>query len=194
MSIKRVFDAIAGRTRPEGSAASGVSTAVRILLHDAKLGQAHAQAALGDIYRKGSLVPKDDVEAVKWYRLAAEQGDAHAQFNLGASYTGGRGVPQDDAEAVKWYRRSAEQGDSLAQFNLGAMYCNGRGVQQDYVRACMWFNVSASRGTQSAAASRDRILHLMTPMQIIEARELAREWKPARPAPPAMRGEPADRV
>ena len=27
-------------------------------------------------------VPEDDKEAVKWYRLAAEQGHAKAQFNL----------------------------------------------------------------------------------------------------------------
>ena len=187
MSIRRVFDAIAGRGRSGESVASGAA-AVRVLLQDANLGQAHAQSALGDIYRKGSLAPKDDVEAARWYRRAAEQGDAHAQFNLGASYTGGRGVPQDDAEAVKWYRLAAEQGDSLAQFNLGAMYCNGRGVPQDYVQACMWFNLSASRGTQSAVASRDRILGLMTPIQIIEARELAREWQPVR-AVPASGGE-----
>lgn len=154
--------------------------AVRVLRQDADRGAAHAQAALGDIYRKGSLVPRDFTEAAKWYRRAAEQGDAHAQFNLGASYMAGRGVPQDDDEAVIWYRRAAEQGDALAQFNLGAMYSSGRGVPQDIVQACMWLNLSASRGTQTAASGRNRIEQFMTPLQIIEARDRAREWKPAR--------------
>ena len=62
------------------------------------------------MYNNRRGVPQDDAEAVKWYRLAAEQGYAEAQSNLGVMYNNGRGVPQDDAEAVKWYRLAAEQG------------------------------------------------------------------------------------
>src|SRR5688572_20067748 len=107
---------------------------LRILRDDANLGQAHAQAALGDIFRRGSLVPKDFAAAAKWYRLAAVQGDAHAQFSLGALLLAGDGVPANDAEALMWFRLAAQQGDALAQFNLGTMYWNGRGVAQDYVQ------------------------------------------------------------
>ena len=46
---------------------------------------------------------QDDAEAVKWFRLAAEQGFATGQFHLGLMYENGRGVAQDDAEAVKWF-------------------------------------------------------------------------------------------
>ena len=60
---------------------------------------------------KASGVPKNDREAVKWYRLAAEQGVAAAQYNLGLMYDNGDGVPENDREAVKWYRLAAEQGD-----------------------------------------------------------------------------------
>ena len=45
------------------------------------------------MYRKGEGVPENDAEAVKWYRLAAEQGGARAQSNLGFMYETGRGVP-----------------------------------------------------------------------------------------------------
>ena len=65
---------------------------------------------LGWMYANGRGVEQDDAEAVKWYRLAAEQGDADAQASLGWMYASGRGVEQDDAEAVKWYRLAAEQG------------------------------------------------------------------------------------
>ena len=44
-------------------------------------------------------VPQNYAEAVKWYRLAADQGDARAQFNLGFMYGTGQGVPQNYAEA-----------------------------------------------------------------------------------------------
>ena len=37
-------------------------------------------------YAKGEGVPEDDRDAVKWYRLAAEQGHASAQFNRGYMY------------------------------------------------------------------------------------------------------------
>ena len=57
-----------------------------------------------DYVRKGKGVLQDDAEAVKWYRLSAEQGNAYAQYNLGVMYSNGKGVLQDYAEAVKWYR------------------------------------------------------------------------------------------
>ena len=63
------------------------------------------------MYDNGEGVPQDDAEAVRWFRLAAEQGEARAQFNLGIRYANGEGVPQDDAEAIRWYRLAAEQGE-----------------------------------------------------------------------------------
>ena len=59
------------------------------------------------MYDKGTGVPKDEVEAVKWYRKAADQGHAAAQFNLGGMYAEGRGVPKDDVEAYAWFNISA---------------------------------------------------------------------------------------
>ena len=39
---------------------------------------------------------KDYKEAIKWFRLAAEQGHSSAQINLGSIYENGEGgVPQD---------------------------------------------------------------------------------------------------
>lgn len=43
---------------------------------------------------KGEGVPQSYVEAVKWFRLAAEQGYATSQAELGIGYTKGEGVPQ----------------------------------------------------------------------------------------------------
>ena len=46
------------------------------------------------MYSRGEGVPEDDAEAVRWYRLAAEQGFAAAQSNLGVMYDNGNGVPR----------------------------------------------------------------------------------------------------
>ena len=43
------------------------------------------------MYASGEGVPENDTEAVKWYRLAAEQGHAVAQFHLGIKYSQRRG-------------------------------------------------------------------------------------------------------
>ena len=48
-------------------------------------------------YTAGRGVPQDYAEALKWYRLAAEQGDSAAQFELGIAYSAGEGVEQERA-------------------------------------------------------------------------------------------------
>ena len=54
-----------------------------------------AQSNLGLAYRTGQGVTQDFQEALKWYRLAAEQGYAVAQANLGLMYMEGTGALQD---------------------------------------------------------------------------------------------------
>ncbi|MDB2497155.1 sel1 repeat family protein, partial [Verrucomicrobiales bacterium] len=114
-------------------------------------------------------------EAVKWYRLAADQGYAIAQNSLGACYANGEGVPKDYKEAVKWYRLAADQGYARAQYNLGWCYRKGNGVPQDYVLAYMWYSVSGGVAAETQKKSLSRV---MTPEQIAEAVKLSREWKP----------------
>ena len=54
-----------------------------------------AQCNLGICYARAKAWGKDQAEAVKWYRKAAEQNDAKAQFNLGVCYDDGQGVAKD---------------------------------------------------------------------------------------------------
>jgi hypothetical protein len=130
------------------------------------------------MYHAGQGVAQDYKEAVRWYRLAAEQGNALAQVKLGLMYDKGQGVAQDYTEAVRWYRLAAEQGDASAQFNLGLMYYAGQGVPQDYIQAHMWFNLAGAGGIAEGIQDRDSIARSMTPEQVAEAQRLAREWKP----------------
>src|SRR5258708_32324707 len=54
------------------------------------------------MYDKGQGVQQNYVEALKWYRLAAETGNSHAQDNLGLMYANGHGVQQDYVSAYMW--------------------------------------------------------------------------------------------
>ena len=113
-------------------------------------GHAAAQFNLGFHYREGRGVRQNDIEAVRWYRLAADQGDADAQNNLGGMYARGDGVPPTGPEALRWWQRAAEQGHEVAQFNLGFMYGNGLGVPQDYRDAVRRYRRAAERGLARA--------------------------------------------
>jgi TPR repeat protein len=62
------------------------------------------------MYSNGYGVAQNYAEALKWYRLAAEQGEAIAQYNLGYMYEYGRGVAKDYTQAMRWYRQAADQG------------------------------------------------------------------------------------
>ncbi len=67
------------------------------------------------------------MEAVRWYRLAAEQGNAFAQYSLGYMYRCSGGEPEDDVEAVCWYYVAGEQEHDIAQINRGWIYNGGYG-------------------------------------------------------------------
>ena len=67
-------------------------------------GVPEAQTALGTLHYHGRGVPQDFKEAVRWYRIAADQKLVEAQFNLGLMYYHGRGVQQDYKRAIRWIR------------------------------------------------------------------------------------------
>jgi hypothetical protein len=57
---------------------------------------------LGCIYSDGQGVAQDYVEALKWFRIGAEQGHVWSQFNVGRFYMNGYGVPKNFKHAYLW--------------------------------------------------------------------------------------------
>ncbi len=113
-------------------------------------GKANAQYNLGVMYAKGQGVPKDDQQAMQWFRKAADQGYARAQYNLGVIYQYGQGVTQDESQAMLWFRKAADQGLAHAQHNLGFMYAEGQGVPKDDQQAVQWYRKAADQGLANA--------------------------------------------
>jgi hypothetical protein len=142
----------------------------------------------------GEGVVKDEIEAVKWCRKAAEQNNTYAQNDLGLCYADGRGVAKDEVEAMKWYRKAAEQNDAAGQANLGAFYGAGRGVAKDYVEAYKWRLLAAAQGDEFSKEAVPALERVMTREQIAEGQKLAREFKPRKtlsqvdPASPSSTG------
>ena len=121
--------------------------AVKWYLKAAKQGELQAQHELIKRYDTGEGVVKDEAEAAKWLRKAAEQsGASKYQYRLGIRYSDGTGVVKDEAEAAKWYRKSAEQGYRSAQATLGLLYADGKGVVKNEAEAVKWLRKAAEQG------------------------------------------------
>ena len=77
----------------------------------AETGDAKSQFVFGAAYSLGKFgLATNHVEAVKWYRKAAEQNHALAQCNLAWCFAEGQGVTKDQVEAYKWNLLAAAQG------------------------------------------------------------------------------------
>ena len=102
------------------------------------------------MYGNGEGVLQDDAEAVKWYRLAAEQGHSAAQASLGYMYANGEGAAGRCRRQSAGIGLAADQGNDYAQYALGTMYAQGLGVPQDGTEAVRWLRLAADQGNTGA--------------------------------------------
>ena len=123
------------------------------LVSRAEAGDPWAQLNLGSAYDNGMAgFALDPVQAVTWYRLAAQAGLAEAQFNLAHCLATGSGTARNDVEALAWMRRAADQGLASAQYLAGVMYLEGIGTGPDRQQAQAWLQRAADGGNLDAAA------------------------------------------
>ena len=99
---------------------------------------------------RGIGVPKNQVEAVKWLRKAAEAGHAEAQFQLSRAYWKGEGVGSDPEKAATWAKAAAEQGNPGASYTYGAMLINGQGVERNKEDGIAWLQKADKLGVEAA--------------------------------------------
>lgn len=96
------------------------------------------------------LDSKNYPDALKYFRLAANENYAPAQDKLAWMYQNGWGVTQDYSQAVSWFRKAAEQGNTEALASMGLMYLKGWGVPQNYDTALEWYGKAANQGSEVA--------------------------------------------
>lgn len=89
------------------------------------------------------IVAKQDDQALRVYRRAANTGDPWAMRALGDFY---EAKPEADyAKVLHWYRAAAKKGDPDAMSRLGNAYRYGRGVDVDEAAALAWFRMENRR-------------------------------------------------
>ncbi len=116
-----------------------------------RAGDAEAQTMLALAYHAGVLLKKDDVEATRLLRKAADRGYMAAEESLGIFAETGIGLDHPSpAEALDWYKKAAQQGSVDAETDIALMYANGKGVTRDPAQAVAWFRRAAEGGDASA--------------------------------------------
>ncbi len=85
------------------------------------------------------MLKKNYTEAVKYFKMAAEQDNFHAQYHLGLCYLRGLGVKKDPDEALKYLVKAAEKGHIYAQYELGMLFKD----RKEYKEAFKFFNLAA---------------------------------------------------
>ena len=101
----------------------------------------------------GKLVKRDEAEAARLLRVAADEGDSRAMFYLGTFYDSGLGITKDHQKAAYWIRKAAARGHAQAQYAYGLLLLSGDGVAIDKVQAMEWLGKAAGNGNKMAAAT-----------------------------------------
>ena len=91
------------------------------------------QYKLGELYRRGWKVFKDENKAIDYYLhaisngyskafesliLLAKKGNSKARFSIGEMYYKGNSVEQDNLTAIEWYSMAAKHGHPEASYRI----------------------------------------------------------------------------
>jgi TPR repeat protein len=135
----------------------------------------------------GAGAAPDYVQALAWYRKAAEQNHALAQFNLGIMYARGQGVVPDEAQSVVWFGRAAKLGDAGGQYQMGrsCQRASMEGLPADApearIEAYKWFQLSAAQGYKNSEGAYAPLTVKMTREDVTEANQRVDKFVAVKP-------------
>ena len=142
---------------------------------------------LGDLYSENrindvqvDIVPIDELEAIRWYRMCAVEFDTACEWRLGQLLLRS---PESASEGFKWLKAAAKGGHPWSQRDLGELYKAGMVVKKDLMMALMWFEVSQRHNNRmggdanamfdSVAFEIDQLVKILSPADVEEARKRA---------------------
>lgn len=136
--------ALAGRGKEEKEAFGFYQTA-------AALKDSVAAYTMGLLYQQGRTVPRDQVAAAAWMRIAADLGHAPAQNQLGLWLLKGLGVAPELEEAMVYFEKAANQSFPPGQFNLAVLLLTGGVEEKSDERAITLLKAAAENAYPDAA-------------------------------------------
>lgn len=90
----------------------------------------------------------EDTEAVKYYKMAAEQGDTEGEYGLARQLASGEGIAPDPKQAYEWMSRAAAKGHKSAISAMADAYIYGglgldAAARSDNAAALKWIEAAA---------------------------------------------------
>jgi hypothetical protein len=152
----------------------------------AAAGDPDAMFNIGQAYKLGRALPKDEAQARDWFRRAAIKGHRPAQANLGILlFQAG-----DKAEAVRWLRAAADQNEMRAQYVLGVAYWNGDGAPRSLSLAFAYLTRAAVLGLPEATAALAALTTRASPTERADGGTVAASLAAGKGVPPAFDTRP----
>ena len=113
-------------------------------------GDADASFNMGQAYKLGRGVTKNEATALDYYRKAAVKGHGPAQEKLGITLYA---TPATRAEGLRWLEQAARKNQPRAQYVLGVAYFNGDTVPKNWPLAYAYMLRANNAGVQQAMAA-----------------------------------------
>ena len=117
---------------------------------EAEKGNMRAVKLLADMLYSGIVYPKNQAEAIEWYKISANNHNALSQFVLGVAYRDGIGVQKDSNEAIKWFTMASNHGNMRARVELANIYRRGIGVEVNISKCVEWLTLAANTGDSNS--------------------------------------------
>jgi uncharacterized protein len=93
---------------------------------------------------------RQNAEAAKAYRKAADAGNTAAMVGLGTLLANGNGIKKNETEARILFEKAANAGNVMAMSNLAALYGAGIGVAVDFATSRNWYEKAAAANSGEA--------------------------------------------
>lgn len=116
----------------------------------AEQGNAAVMQRLAHMYARGQGVPRDETEAVRWYRTAASAGNTVAMTELAMMLFEGRGAPANSTEALRLLKQAADSGYPMAQWRYAGVLNEGKYTTKDSAQAVAYYTRAAEAGNSPA--------------------------------------------
>lgn len=143
----------------------------------------YAHYVIGNYYAEGFGTEKNQVEALRYYLLAAEQGVGQAQAIVGRAYFTGEGVPQDSLAALNWSLRAAERGQPLSYRTLCEIYGRQAVANPGRILGASWCRLAAAatidvKPLGQLERTQDLLLKGMSGSDLERVQDHALNWRP----------------
>lgn len=122
----------------------------KMQLEAAEKGNDIAMLAVAEKFMKGGKgLPRNRVQAIFWYKKAAEAGNLEAMDKVAKMYAKGRFLPKNPEKAQAYFEKLANK-DSSYCFKISEFYGDGKdGFPRDDIKAAEWYARGAQNGDVS---------------------------------------------